>query len=198
MLTLNMRKINYFCKKEIYYGNKNNNTLRVIFNERLLHPFQPYNKEATANQIDYFETVLGFSNKIDSSNQIWQYKELLTLINMILSLVMIVPLTRTLLRLKIFSALIKPVPEPLPAQTKDGKIVFWSIFFVSATIACVTFIPMVGLSKIFFVEAANRELTWFFPQRMNNSVMLWAALNGTIGLIIFFLSYYFFGRHHGT
>ena len=181
-----------------YYGNKNNNTLRVIFNERLLHPFQPYNKEATANQIDYFETVLGFSNKIDSSNQIWQYKELLTLINMILSLIMIVPLTRTLLRLKIFSALIKPVPEPLPDQTKDGKIVFWSIFFVSATIACVTFIPMVGLSKIFFVEAANRELTWFFPQRMNNSVMLWAALNGTLGLIIFFLSYYFFGRHHGT
>ena len=57
---------------------------------------------------------------------------------------------------------------------------------------------MVGLSKIFFVEAANRELTWFFPQRMNNSVMLWAALNGTLGLIIFFLSYYFFGRHHGT
>ena len=181
-----------------YYGNKNNNTLRVIFNERLLHPFQPYNKKATANQIDYFETVLGFSNKIDSSNQIWQYKELLTLISMILSLIMIVPLTRTLLRLKIFSTLIQPVPEPLPAQTKNGKIVFWSVFFVSATIACVTFIPMVGLSKIFFVEAANRELTWFFPQRMNNSVMLWAALNGTLGLIIFFLSYYFFGRHHGT
>ena len=53
-----------------YYGDKNNNTLRVIFNERLLHPFQPYNKEATANQIDYFETVFGFPNKIDSSNQI--------------------------------------------------------------------------------------------------------------------------------
>ena len=33
---------------------------------------------------------------------------------------------------------------------------------------------------------------------MNNSVMLWVALNGTIGLIIFILSYYFFGRHHGT
>jgi magnesium-transporting ATPase (P-type) len=57
---------------------------------------------------------------------------------------------------------------------------------------------MVDLAKILFVDAANRELTWFFPQRMNNSVMLWAALNGTIGLIIFFLSYYLFGRHHGT
>ena len=37
-----------------------------------------------------------------------------------------------------------------------------------------------------------------FPQRMNNSVMLWAAFNGSIGLVIFFISYYFFGRHHGV
>ena len=65
-----------------YYGDKANNTLRVIFNEELLHPFQPYNKEATANQINYFEKVFGFPIKITSSNQIWQFKELFTLINM--------------------------------------------------------------------------------------------------------------------
>ena len=57
---------------------------------------------------------------------------------------------------------------------------------------------MVDLAKTLFTDAANRELTWFFPQRMNNSVMLWAALNGTIGLIIFLLSYLLFGRYHGT
>ena len=33
---------------------------------------------------------------------------------------------------------------------------------------------------------------------MNNSVMLWAAFNGTIGIAIFLLSYHFFGRHHGS
>ena len=70
-----------------YYGDKKNGTLRVIFNEKLLHPFQPYNKEATANQINYFDKVFGFPNKVDASNQIWQFKELLTLINMIVSLV---------------------------------------------------------------------------------------------------------------
>ena len=46
---------------------------------------------------------------------------------------------------------------------------------------------MVDVAKILFYESANRELTWFFPQRMNNSVMLWAAFNGSIGLVIFFL-----------
>ena len=181
-----------------YYGDKNDRSLRVIFNEKLLHPFQPYNKEATANQLDYFETVLGFPNKINSSNQIWQFKELFTLINMVVSLLMVIPLTRLFLKFEFFRSLIKAVPDPLPRQSVKGKTIFWIIFFISATIACVSYIPMVDLAKILFVDAANRELTWFFPQRMNNSVMLWAAFNGAIGLIIFVLSYYLFGRYHGT
>jgi len=48
-----------------YYGSKDNNNLRVIFNEKLLHPFQPYNKEATANQINFFDRVFGFPNKLE-------------------------------------------------------------------------------------------------------------------------------------
>jgi hypothetical protein len=181
-----------------YYGDKKNRSLRVVFNEKLLHPFQPYNKEATANQLDFFDIVFGFPNKINSSNQIWQFKEFFTLINMVVSLLMLVPMTRLFLKFKFFSSLIKVTPDPLPRQSTKGKVVFWTIFLISATVACISFIPMVDLAKILFVDAANRELTWFFPQRMNNSVMLWAALNGTIGLIIFILSYHFFGRHHGT
>ena len=57
---------------------------------------------------------------------------------------------------------------------------------------------MVDIAKVLFADAANRELTWFFPQRMNNSVMLWAAFNGTIGILIFLLSFHLFGKHHGV
>ena len=57
---------------------------------------------------------------------------------------------------------------------------------------------MVEVAKYLFPEAATRNLTWFFPQRMNNSVMLWALFNGTLGLILFFLSYYMFGKKHGV
>ena len=181
-----------------YYGSKDNNNLRVIFNEKLLHPFQPYNKEATANQINYFDRVFGFPNKLEPNDQIWQFKELLTLINMVVSLIMLIPLTRMLLRINLFKEIIKPIPDALPVQSKRSRIVFWIIFFISASIACITFIPMVDIAKVLFADAANRELTWFFPQRMNNSVMLWAALNGTIGIIIFLLSFYFFGKHHGV
>ena len=57
---------------------------------------------------------------------------------------------------------------------------------------------MVEIAKIFFEDAANRKLTWFFPQRMNNPVMLWAAFNGVIGILIFVLSYKLFGKKHGV
>ena len=181
-----------------YYGDESNNTLRVIFNEKLLHPFQPYNKEATANQIEYFEKALGSPIKINSSNQIWQIKEFLTLLNLIVSLLMLIPIARFFLQLNFFKEIIKNVPSALPKQTQQGKFIFWVIFFTSALIACISFIPMVDVAKVLFYESANRELTWFFPQRMNNSVMLWAAFNGIIGLCIFYISYQLFGRHHGV
>ena len=181
-----------------YYGEKSNNTLRVIFNEELLHPFQPYNKEATKNQLDYFDKVFGAPISINSQNQIWQYKEFFTLINMIVSLLMLIPIAKLFLSLNFFKEIVKDIPASLPEQTSKSKMIFWTIFFLSAFIACISFIPMVDAAKILFHESANRELTWFFPQRMNNSVMLWAAFNGSIGLVIFFISYYFFGRHHGV
>ena len=181
-----------------YYGESSNNTLRVIFNEELLHPFQPYNKEATKNQLDYFDKVFGAPISINSNNQIWQYKELFTLINMVVSLLMLIPIAKLFLSLSFYRDIVKDIPASLPEQTSKSKMIFWSVFFLSALIACISFIPMVDVAKILFYESANRELTWFFPQRMNNSVMLWAAFNGSIGLVIFFLSYYFFGRHHGV
>ena len=202
-----LRAVNNILKKEDrvniveigkYYGEKENNTLRVVFNEPVLHPFQPYNFEATRNQLDYFETVFGAPKKIDTNNQIWHWKELITLINMVLALAMLVPLAKFFLDLKMFRSIKKRIPEPLPKQSKNGKLIFWSVFFFSAAIACISFIPMVEVAKIFFEDAANRKLTWFFPQRMNNSVMLWAAFNGIIGILIFLLSFKLFGKNHGV
>ena len=182
---------------EKFYGEIDKNTARVIYNERLLHPFQPYNNIATANQLIYFDKVFNSDVKLDPYDQIWQWKELFTLLSMITSLIMLIPLTRFLLKLNFFSELVKEVPKPLPVQNRKGKVVFWSIFIIGATVACLTFIPMVDIAKIIFQKASNRELTWFFPQRMNNSVMLWATFNGIFGPILFFGSYHLYGGKAG-
>ena len=122
----------------------------------------------------------------------------MTLISMIIALIMIIPMSKVLLSLNIFKSLVVDIPKPLPIQSKNSKIIFWIIFILGALIACFSYIPMVDAAKNIFPAAASRDLTWFFPQRMNNSVMLWAAFNGIIGLLLFFLSYNFFGKKHGV
>ena len=182
-----------------YYGDSDARTLRVVFNERTLHPFQPYMPEALANQIEYFERVFDWDSGIKSTNQVWYWKELLTLLSLVAAFVSIVPLAGVLLeKVPFFQDLVRPQPPAQPRPKGVGRLIFWGLFVAGALIACFSYIPMTELSKKLFLAASNREQTWFFPQRMNNGVMLWALFNGTVGFILFFLSYRFFGRKHGV
>ena len=180
-----------------YYGDLQQRTLRVIHNERNLHPFQPYMAEAIANQIAYFEKVFDVQSGLDPYDQAWQWREILGVIALVAALVAIIPMGHFLLQTAPFRQLVNAVPPPLPRPAGRGRVIFWTAFAIGAVIACVTYIPMAELSQKLFVAASTRQLTWFFPQRMNNAVMLWAILNGTVGFLMFWLTYRYFGRHHG-
>ena len=181
-----------------HYGEVENRTLRVVHNERVLHPFQPYINEATANQIEYFERVFDLHSGLDPTDQIWYWKELMGLIALASALVALVPAGQILLRVPVFRPLVHNLPDPLPRPQGKGKALFWGTFTFGALVACFTYIPMAELSQALFVSASSRILTWFFPQRMNNAVMLWAVLNGSLGFLLFYLSYRFFGNGHGV
>ena len=180
-----------------YYGELENRTLRVVHNERVLHPFQPYMPEATANQLDYFETVFEMEFDLAHDDQVWYWKELLGALSMIAALTALVPLSRILLQAKYFRPVIHELPPALPRPQGRGKLLFWGLFAFSALLACFTYIPMAELSQKLFVDASSRQMTWFFPQRMNNAVMLWAILNGSVGFLTFWLSYRYFGKARG-
>ena len=175
-----------------YYGSVDDRTLRIVHNERTIHPIQPYSLEATANQLDYFEHVfdLDWSRDlgISSRDQVWQSKEWLTLISLICAFVMLIPLAQLFLKLPVFHSLVQSMPEALPRPSKRARAIFWFVFVLSGLISCFTFVPLCELSQRLFVAASNREQTWFFPQRMNNAVMLWALLNGLIGFALFLLT----------
>jgi hypothetical protein len=181
-----------------YYGELADRTLRVVHNERILHPFQPYIIEATANQVEYFEKVFELETGTSSRYQTWYWKELFSLISLVAAVILLIPLGRALLRLPAFASLVHAIPPPLPKPSGRGRVLFWSLFALAALIACFSYIPMAELSQALFVKASTREQTWFFPQRMNNAVMMWAVLNGTVGFLMFWLTYRFHGKQHGV
>ena len=181
-----------------HYGDLENRTYRIVHNERVLHPFQPYIITDMASQMEYFEHVFGVDSGLSSRNQLWFWKELLSLVSLVTAVVMLVPLARALSRLPVFAEVVHSIPAPLPRPTGRGRVLFWSLFVVGALVACFSYIPMVELSKVLFVKASSREITWFFPQRMNNAVMMWAVFNGIVGFLLFWLSWRFHGKQHGV
>lgn len=182
-----------------YYGDVPSKSLRVVHNERLLHPFQPYSVEATANQIEYFEKVFGWESGIASRDQVWFWKELLTLASLVGAFVALVPLAELLLgNARFFQPLVHPIPAPQPRPRGWGRLILWGLLVAGAMVACFSYIPLTELSQKIFVAATGREQTWFFPQRMNNGVMLWALLNGLVGFLLFYLGYFWHGRAHGV
>ncbi|MBI5688943.1 MAG: alpha/beta fold hydrolase [Verrucomicrobia bacterium] len=182
-----------------WYGDLAARTARVVHNEPLLHPFQPYSTVAMANQLAFFIKVFGLADVPPPGDQVWYWKELLCLVALVAAFLAIVPLARVLLAgVPYFGALVHPVPPAQPRPQGVGRLVYWTLFVLGALIACFTYIPMAELSQKLFVAASGREQTWFFPQRMNNAVMLWAVLNSLVGYALFFLTYRFFGRHRGV
>ena len=179
------------------YGSSSNRTLRVVHNTKNIHPVLPYDPNHIAHMTSFFTRVFGLDPALPASNQIWLLKEFFTLLALTGAFLFLVPFTSQLLRLPVFQSLVHPVPPALPRPGPKGKILFWSLFTFSALVACFLFIPMARASMVLFPEATDRTQTWWFPQRINNAILLWAVANGIIGLILFFVSYQLFGRKNG-
>jgi dienelactone hydrolase len=180
------------------YGDPARRTMRVAHNTANIHPLLPYDHVSVANMIDFFTTAFNLGPSIPSSNQTWMIKELFTLLSMVGGFLFIIPFAALMLRLPAFRSLVHPVPPALPALRTKGKILFWMTFAFSAVLACYLFVPMSRATYVLFPAASAALQTWWFPQRINNAVLLWAVANGTIGIIVFFLTYKLHGKKNGV
>ena len=206
------------------YGQPIDGTMKVGFQEHSLHGVQPFDVTATAHILYYLDYVTMANSPISPNNQTWYWKQFFQLIIMVGLFVSIVPMAALLTKIPFFADVVvlpkkkeeEPLvegvvaePENLPVEEvikqskperpkKATNWILWAVtFLIGASVACFSFVPLADLSKIWFPEAAAHKVTWFFPERMNNAVMLWAALNGTVGLILFFITWFINGRRQG-
>lgn len=181
------------------YGDPAKRTMRVVYNTPdNIHPLLPYDRDSIAHLVGFFTTVFGVQPAIPVTNQTWFLKELFTLVALVGALLFLVPCAQLLLALPWFASLAHPTPPALPRPDGRGKMIFWTTFALTAAVACALFVPLARATFAVFPAASASQQTWWFPQRMNNAVLLWAVANGVLGLVIFALNYLLFGRKNGA
>ena len=189
------------------YGDVADGSYRVVHHEDINHCFEMYDPISIANTINFFDMTLGMNSGIKGSNQIWFGKEFLNGVALASAFTFIIALCAVLVNTPVLKSLVEKkvtvqatetgevgaetdtVTTPIEKQPKTvaHKVIFWSCLILTATIACLDYIPLAHLSiKIFPTSNAANVYTYTFPARMVNAILLWAAVNGAIGLVIFF------------
>lgn len=184
------------------YGNVADGSYRVVHHEDINHCFEMYDPISIANTINFFDMTLGMESGIDGNSQIWFGKEFFNGVALAAAFTFIISLAAVLVNTPVLKSLVEKAPAETgevgidsaattPVEQKPKtiahKVIFWSCLILTATIACLDYIPLAHLSiQIFPTGNAANVYTYTFPARMVNAILLWAAINGAIGLVIFF------------
>ena len=195
------------------YGNFEDGTFRVIYNENMNHCFEMYDAHSIANLTGFFRRSLGLNTELKDTEQTWFGKELSNgialaaaftlIISLISVIVTYVPFMKSLSvaaeeRRTNELTFVRTYSRDSYVRNKEGtprknrgvgkRLLFWIPMILTAIIACLDYIPLARLSMSIFPEAAGNIPTWYFPERMMNAVFLWAVVNGSVGIVIWVLT----------
>ena len=184
------------------YGNMADGTYRVVHREKTNHCFEMYDQISIANTIDFFNLALQMNSNIEGMQQVWFGKEFCNGLALAAAFTFVIALCMVLMNTPFFATLKEGsaagetsseagevgLSTMAPQrQTIAHKIVFWTTMILTAVIACLDYIPLANLSiEVFPTSNLASVFTFVFPARMVNAILLWALINGAIGLVIFF------------
>lgn len=190
------------------YGDMTNGTYRVVHRELINHCFEMYDALSIANTIDFFNRSLAMGSGLSNDSQIWFGKEFFNGLSLAAAFTFILALCGVLMNTPFFATLknggkakaaegagaevaaVQTEVQPLVTPASNSiahKVILWSTMILTAIIACLDYIPLANLSiEVFPVSNLASVFTYVFPARMINAILLWALINGAIGLVIFF------------
>lgn len=120
---------------------------RIIYTPAQIHPWNHFSKTTTANQIDFYAAAFaGYRSpnqsraSLDSSNQIWFFKELFTFVSLVGFFLLFVPLVLLLINTPLFSSAKTQTISPTPGlESAKNKAIYWIIVVISGLFPAVFF-----------------------------------------------------------
>lgn len=146
--------------------------MRVIYTPAYNHPWSHFSKRGVAATIDFFDEALGSPVKIDSGNQVWQWKEFFNFLGLIGLAMFAANAAVLLLGLKPFSAL----RAEAPARILTAKRKRWNCIAAgaAAVLSAVLYIPITTWIK---GDTTGRVV---FSQASTFALGTWAAISGLL------------------
>jgi pimeloyl-ACP methyl ester carboxylesterase len=159
------------------YGDIAAGNARMLMTPNTTHPGDHISPEAIGYSIDWFAQTLDGADPIPSSDQIWLWKEIGTLIALIGFVILLAGTFDMLLGTQAFAHLRK-APVNAAYARRDAR--WWLTFAISA------FVPVLTYYLFFGWGAQLLPASPLLPQTITSQIAFWAVLNG---LIVFALGF---------
>jgi pimeloyl-ACP methyl ester carboxylesterase len=160
------------------YGDIAAGTGRVLQMPNTTHPGDHLSPEAIGYSIDWFAQTLEGAEPIPSTDQIWLWKEIGTLIALVGFVVLLAGTFELLLGTQAFAGLRK---APVGAAYPSRNAKWWLTFAISAFVPVLTYFLFLGWGAQLLPGSA------FLPQTITSQIAFWAVLNGLITFAIGFV-----------
>jgi len=150
---------------------------RLLVIPQITHPLEHVSSQGVGAAVDWFQrTLRGEASPLPSTNQIWPWKELGTLIALVGFVALVLGAFQLLLATRLFAEL-RRAPEPAAARRGPRWLV---AFVLTALIPALTFYPLMNLGFAFLPSRV-------FPQWVTNQLLAWALLNGVASVALSFV-----------
>lgn len=152
------------------YGSIEEGTARVLYTPGGTHPWNHLSRTAIGDAVEWFARTLDGGTPRPRDDQIWQWKELGTLVALVGFVVVLLGMLEQLLRLPAFAVLRR---EPaVPVLQRDVR--WWVTLVGGALLPALTLLPFMQIGATWL--PASR----LFPQAFSNEVAVWAVGNALL------------------
>ncbi len=196
-LTSHPNRISAFGLTKAYewdttYGSFEDGSARRAALINTVHPAVTHNGQAVTEAVDWMlHSLKGGvedSNWIPAGEHIYMWKEWMTLVALLTTLISFIPLTNILLELPFFEGAVQPMPSGYTATKKS----WWTLAILNTVIAGVTYPILTNLNDNLSLSVRN-----WYSMAMGNGVALWFLGNALIFGVLFVIWYRRSGKKQG-
>ena len=163
-------------------------TIRVIYQINMIHPWSHFSKRATAAVIDFFDRSLGAPNPIDANSQIWQWKEAFNLVGMVGFALFMISFAVLMSYTPFFKVVgSETLAEPKKITDAKAKKWFWIPLILNGVFSCIVYFPLVGFG---YNKLHGRQ-----PETMG--IGLWALVTGIAAILTMVFCYKKYAKDQG-